>query len=50
MSQDLSFAIDVVEEILNSKDGEGFLHSIRKFKQSREVDDSTLLRLRKYLR
>ena len=50
VSKDLSFAIDAVEEILNSKDGDSFLHTIRRFKQSREIDDSTLLRLRKYLR
>lgn len=50
VSKDLSFAIDAVEEILNSKDGNAFLNTIKEFKQSREIDDSTLLRLRKYLR
>ena len=50
VSKDLSFAIDVVEEILNSKDGDAFLHTIRKYKQSREIDNNSLLRLRNYLR
>lgn len=50
ISKDLGFAIDVVEEILNSNDGEAFLHTIRKYKQTREIDSNTLLRLRKYLR
>jgi len=50
VSKDLSFAIDVVEEILNSKDGDVFLHKIRKYKQTGEIDNSALLRLRQYLR
>ena len=50
VSKDLSFAIDAVEEMLNSKDGDVFLHSIRRYKQTREIDNSTLLRLGKYFR
>jgi hypothetical protein len=49
VSKDLSFVINVVEEVLNSKDGDAFLHSIRKYKQTREVDDNTLLKIRNYL-
>jgi len=50
VSKDLSFAIEVVEEVLNSKEGDAFLHSIREFKQTKKIDDSTLLKFRKYLR
>jgi len=50
MSKDLSFAIDVVEEILNSKDGDVFLHTIKKYKQTGEIDNPAMLRLRQYLR
>jgi len=50
VSKDLGYAIDVIEEVLNSKDGESFIHDIRRFKQTREINNSALLRLRKYLR
>ena len=50
MSKDLVNAIDLVEEILNSSDGESFLNAIRHYKQTKEIDDDTALRLKKYLR
>ncbi len=50
ISKDLSFAIEAVEKILNSRDGSSFLDAVRKFNQTGEIDDSSLLRLRKYLR
>jgi hypothetical protein len=49
-TKDLGFAIDAVEEILNSKDGESFLSAIRQYKETREIDNNTLLRLKNYLR
>lgn len=48
ISKDLSFAVDIVEEILNSKDGDAFLHKIRKYKQTGEIDNSALFKLRQY--
>jgi hypothetical protein len=50
LTKDLSFAIDVVEEILNSKDGESFISSLRAYKQTKELDNSALLILREYMR
>jgi len=50
VSKDLSFAVNVVEEILNSKDGDTFLHKIRKYKQTGEIDNSALFKLRQYSR
>lgn len=50
ITKDLSFAVDAVENILNSRDGDNFLQAIRQFKQTGEIDDSALLKLRKYLR
>lgn len=50
VSKDLGYAIDVIEEVLNGKDGESFLNEIKRFKQTREINDSALLRLKQYLR
>jgi len=50
VTKDLSFAVNVVEEILNSKDGDAFLHTIRKYKQTGEIDNSALFRVRQYSR
>ena len=50
VSKDLGYAIDVIEDALNSKNGESFLNEIRRFKQTKEINDSALLTLRKYLR
>jgi len=50
MSKDLGYAVDVIEEALNCHDGQCVIDLIRKYKQTREVDESALLTLRKYLR
>ena len=49
VSKDLTSAIDIVEEILNSKDGEAFIDSLKKYKQTKEIDDEALLQIKKYL-
>lgn len=49
LSRDLSFAVEAMEEILNSRDGDAFLHSIRQYIQTKEIDDTALLRLKQYL-
>ncbi len=49
ISKDLSYAIDLVEEILNGNDGDVFLESIKKYKQTKELDNHTLLKVRNYL-
>lgn len=48
VSKDLSYAIDIIEEILNSKDGDSFVDSIRNYKQTKEVDDIGLMQLKKF--
>jgi len=50
VSKDIDVAVNILEDILNSKDGEDFLQSIREFKLTREIDDFTLLGFRKYMR
>lgn len=45
---DLNSAINAVEEILNSKDGESFIGSIRKYKQTKEIDNVALMQLKKH--
>ena len=49
MSKDLGFAVEAIEEALNCGDGQCFIDLIRKYKQTKEVDESSLLKLRKYL-
>ena len=50
ISRDLAHAMEAVEELLNSSEGESFIDAIKKYKQTGEIDNNSLLRLRKYLR
>jgi len=42
LSRDLSTAIDMVEEILNSHNGADFLETLREFKETKEIDAESI--------
>jgi len=48
ISQDLSFAVNIIEEIINSKDGEDFIEAIKNYKHTKEIDDFILLKFSEY--
>ena len=48
-SIELNAAMETVENILNEEDGKHFLEILRKYKQTKKIDEYTLLKLRYYL-
>ena len=46
IQKDLEFAIASIEKMLNEKDGEFIIETIRKFKKDGALDSYTLLELR----
>ena len=46
MSHELNFAINTMENLLNSNDGDFVLETIRKYKQKKNLDSYTLMELR----